>query len=206
MIHFRNPILLCKKGNNCVLTAESRRHCKKCRYQKCLLAGMKPEAVLDSEQKKIHFRKYYSRQEKSTKTRKKKCLANNDKTSSRQDDRPLSPSPSNNPVLLQQQIVKIPQRTPERGNLENEEKSSDIKTESEWTDQDPRGFQSYPDPINFSTFESPNFQLCSYDYNYEAASQLSVAENTFQNRIQLPDLDNIHNEALFYWNSFDLVN
>jgi hypothetical protein len=39
------------------MTVQMRRRCKKCRYDRCLRAGMIPEAVLDASQKKIRFRK-----------------------------------------------------------------------------------------------------------------------------------------------------
>jgi hypothetical protein len=60
----RNPKFICKKVNQCVLTVATRRSCQKCRYERCLVAGMRPEAVLDMEQKKIRFRKLLKKQHK----------------------------------------------------------------------------------------------------------------------------------------------
>ena len=53
----RNPNFVCKKGGDCVITVKTRRRCQKCRYNRCLMTGMSPEAVLDEDQKKIRFRK-----------------------------------------------------------------------------------------------------------------------------------------------------
>lgn len=53
----RNPNFVCKKGGDCVITVKTRRRCQKCRYNRCMMTGMSPEAVLDEDQKKIRFRK-----------------------------------------------------------------------------------------------------------------------------------------------------
>jgi len=41
----------------CFITTANRRRCQRCRYNRCLKAGMKPESVLTDDQKKIRFRK-----------------------------------------------------------------------------------------------------------------------------------------------------
>lgn len=53
----RNPSFVCKKDEQCSITVATRRRCQKCRYDRCILAGMNPGAVLDDGQKKIRFRK-----------------------------------------------------------------------------------------------------------------------------------------------------
>ena len=53
----KTPNFVCKSGGKCAMTVQTRRRCKKCRYDRCLRAGMVPEAVLDESQKKIRFRK-----------------------------------------------------------------------------------------------------------------------------------------------------
>ena len=58
----KNPNFFCKRGGRCPVTVSTRRRCKKCRYERCLKAGMIPEAVLDEGQKKIRFRKLHQRQ------------------------------------------------------------------------------------------------------------------------------------------------
>ena len=58
----KSPNFVCKKGGRCPVTVATRRRCKKCRYVRCLRAGMIPEAVLDEDQKKIRFRKLHQRQ------------------------------------------------------------------------------------------------------------------------------------------------
>lgn len=49
------PEFKCKKSGKCVTSIESRRKCKKCRYVRCLKAGMNPDAVLNVDQKKIRY-------------------------------------------------------------------------------------------------------------------------------------------------------
>ena len=50
------PTFKCKNDNKCFVTLKTRRKCQKCRYDLCLKEGMKPEAVLTDDQKKIRFR------------------------------------------------------------------------------------------------------------------------------------------------------
>ena len=47
----------CKKNGRCVVTVLTRRRCQKCRYNRCQMAGMTPDAVLNEDQKRIRFRK-----------------------------------------------------------------------------------------------------------------------------------------------------
>ena len=51
----------CINGEKCSLTVATRLNCKKCRYIKCLEAGMLPEMVLNSDQKKHRFRRHLAR-------------------------------------------------------------------------------------------------------------------------------------------------
>jgi len=60
----RSPMFSCKTGNKCVITPANRRKCQLCRYKRCLVAGMRPEAVLNEKQKRFHFRKLLQRQER----------------------------------------------------------------------------------------------------------------------------------------------
>ena len=60
----RNPNFICKKGGQCLVTVKTRRRCQKCRYERCLMTGMNPEAVLDESQKKIRFRKLLLKRQK----------------------------------------------------------------------------------------------------------------------------------------------
>lgn len=57
----RNSAFVCKKTGLCLVTPKTRRRCQKCRYDLCLLAGMRPEAVLTEEQRKTRFRKMIQR-------------------------------------------------------------------------------------------------------------------------------------------------
>lgn len=60
----RRPNFVCKKSNQCTISVATRRRCQKCRYERCLSAGMNPDAVLDTEQKKVRFRKLLKKQQK----------------------------------------------------------------------------------------------------------------------------------------------
>lgn len=52
----QNPQLKCKMGGNCVITVENR-HCRKCRFAKCLAAGMRKDLVMNDGEKVHRFRK-----------------------------------------------------------------------------------------------------------------------------------------------------
>lgn len=60
----RRPTFVCKKNGRCTITVTTRRRCQKCRYDKCVAAGMKSEAVLDEDQKKVRFRKLLLKRQK----------------------------------------------------------------------------------------------------------------------------------------------
>lgn len=53
----KNPQFVCKYKGDCPVTVNERK-CRKCRFDLCRKAGMKPELVLDEEQKKLRFRKH----------------------------------------------------------------------------------------------------------------------------------------------------
>lgn len=55
---------MCKKNGNCVLTVNNRRRCQRCRYERCAAAGMRSDAVLNDDQKKIRFRKLLLKRQK----------------------------------------------------------------------------------------------------------------------------------------------
>ena len=52
----KSPSFKCKKNSDCDINTKTRRKCQKCRYVLCLKVGMKPEAVLTDDQKKVRFR------------------------------------------------------------------------------------------------------------------------------------------------------
>lgn len=54
----KEPTFHCTFGGNCLITVKSRRRCQKCRYDRCLFAGMVPAAVLTDEEKTVRFRKF----------------------------------------------------------------------------------------------------------------------------------------------------
>ncbi len=59
----------CKKNGRCVITVLTRRRCQKCRYNRCQLAGMTPDAVLNEDQKRIRFRKVNQKRQMLTSQR-----------------------------------------------------------------------------------------------------------------------------------------
>merc|ERR1712156_1049332 len=50
------PNFRCKNDEKCTITVKTRRKCQLCRYKICVKLGMRPEAVLTDDQKKIRFR------------------------------------------------------------------------------------------------------------------------------------------------------
>jgi len=60
----RKPNFTCKKNDTCLINVATRRKCQKCRYERCLVAGMNPDAVLDEGQKKVRFRKLLLKRQK----------------------------------------------------------------------------------------------------------------------------------------------
>ncbi|XP_059085376.1 vitamin D3 receptor-like isoform X2 [Tigriopus californicus] len=57
----RNPNFKCFKDGDCEVNPKSRRKCQKCRFDKCLKAGMRVEMVLTDTQKTLRFRKFLER-------------------------------------------------------------------------------------------------------------------------------------------------
>ncbi|TRY67697.1 hypothetical protein TCAL_05377 [Tigriopus californicus] len=52
----------CKRKSHCDVTKTGGQKCKKCRFDQCIAAGMKPECVMNKDQKKKRFRKCLERQ------------------------------------------------------------------------------------------------------------------------------------------------
>ncbi len=58
---------VCRGNDNpaapCAITAKTRRRCQKCRYEKCVSAGMKADCVLNDDGKRNRFKKMFQRHE-----------------------------------------------------------------------------------------------------------------------------------------------
>ena len=52
---------ICKQQGHCNITSKSRIKCKKCRYEKCLAIGMKPELVLTDEADRKKYSRFSTR-------------------------------------------------------------------------------------------------------------------------------------------------
>ncbi len=46
------PAFECKQGGGCSVNPSTRRRCQKCRYDRCIMAGMRPECVMDEHQRR----------------------------------------------------------------------------------------------------------------------------------------------------------
>ncbi len=58
----RKRIINCKWGGNCQVTPTDRK-CRKCRYDKCIKVGMRPETVLSHDQKRKRFQNAFRRKD-----------------------------------------------------------------------------------------------------------------------------------------------
>eukprot|EP00095_Tigriopus_kingsejongensis_P009873 maker-scaffold757_size101632-snap-gene-0.27 protein:Tk09873 transcript:maker-scaffold757_size101632-snap-gene-0.27-mRNA-1 annotation:"ecdysone receptor-like" len=65
----RNPNFQCRAGETCVINMQTRSDCRKCRYDLCLKSGMRPEYVMNSEQKQARFRKHIKKMQREEKKR-----------------------------------------------------------------------------------------------------------------------------------------
>ena len=54
--------LKCKASDECQLAFDSQKKCRKCRFEKCVAAGMNADGVLKEDQKKERFKKHFSKQ------------------------------------------------------------------------------------------------------------------------------------------------
>ena len=102
----RDPQFVCKSGGGCEVTVKTRRRCQKCRYDLCLEAGMRPEAVLDDGQKKVRFRKMIRKQKREAKKMVRQpgdplatlqgdsCMSAGDSPSSSSVEAPLTMAPT----------------------------------------------------------------------------------------------------------------
>jgi len=59
----REELPLCKAESECMITKLVRKQCAACRYAKCIRIGMKPELVLDDDEKRTRFRKHLSKKD-----------------------------------------------------------------------------------------------------------------------------------------------
>ena len=83
----KNPNFLCKRGNSCEVTVKTRRRCQKCRYELCLRNGMRPEAVLTQDQRKVRFRNAIKKKEaKTTQNISKEFIDDDDDDDDENDD------------------------------------------------------------------------------------------------------------------------
>lgn len=54
----RDDLVRCKFDRKCKIEHQERKSCPPCRYEKCLRAGMRPDLVLDEDDKKKRFKKF----------------------------------------------------------------------------------------------------------------------------------------------------
>lgn len=71
----------CKAGGTCTMTKLTRSKCQKCRFETCLKAGMRPQCVLQPEEKQVRFRKKIKKEEATAAMRRNSSM------------RPMGPPP-----------------------------------------------------------------------------------------------------------------
>jgi hypothetical protein len=150
---------------------------------------MRPDAVMDAEQKKAHFRKYYSKKEKQSKMNKKKPQSEE-----------VGKDPKSNRL---RKIVRIELRTPERRNFDEDQIFLDHLQSSTSIYQNENYMTGSNVPHSSSIINGYN-QNSGLE-NINGIHPLPV-EDFNQSSVQLTDLDNINKETLFFWNSVNPLN
>eukprot|EP00092_Neocalanus_flemingeri_P039270 GFUD01042750.1.p1 GENE.GFUD01042750.1~~GFUD01042750.1.p1 ORF type:complete len:479 (-),score=98.34 GFUD01042750.1:72-1508(-) len=59
----REELPICKGEGRCTITYLNRKQCSSCRYTKCIRTGMRPELVLNEDDKKRRFKKFLRKKE-----------------------------------------------------------------------------------------------------------------------------------------------
>ena len=68
----KEPVFKCKDKGKCEIDENNRRKCKRCRFDRCKSAGMKPDCVLNEGQVQVRFRKMLKKKKQRKKASKDK--------------------------------------------------------------------------------------------------------------------------------------
>ena len=101
----KNKLVCHFNADGCVINPENRSSCRKCRYDKCLAVGMKPDLVLNEDQKKARFKKANFEARKANKDKGKKAKA--PKKSKSEDSSDDSPDERDVPPAIEPKIEPI---------------------------------------------------------------------------------------------------
>ena len=111
----KNKLVCHFNADGCVINPENRSSCRKCRYDKCLAVGMKPDLVLNEDQKKARFKKANFEARRANKANTKKNGNKKPKSEDSSDESPdeRDSPPAKEPKLERLDIDIIPKAEPE---------------------------------------------------------------------------------------------
>ncbi len=87
----RKRPIYCKKDGQCPITTR-RKKCRKCRYDKCIANGMRPDGVLNEEQRKVRFRNALRKKELASNSRDYLPSSDSDSDQGPDGERTISPT------------------------------------------------------------------------------------------------------------------
>jgi len=131
---------VCRRSKSCEINLKTRKNCQFCRYMRCIAVGMKPTWVLSEEERQRRFRKNREKQEQQVQTNRKKEKKSHVRGNSFSEfnndfsldsiESSLSETLLNSPLLLDQQLPQLPERSRENIPVILEKQKVVIKHES----------------------------------------------------------------------------
>jgi len=132
---------VCRRSKNCEINLRTRKNCQFCRYMRCIAVGMKPTWVLSEEERQRRFRKNREKQDQQGQPGQKKEKNPRSRGSSFSEFKPdftldsiegsLTETLLSSPLLLDQPLPQMPERSRENIPVILEKQKVVIKNESQ---------------------------------------------------------------------------